>query len=412
MCAVKSHWFQLLVISCSWFLSTGCTTPEIGKDSLKSQGASLVSGRSLSNDCTGLVPDVIPEPRTKCIGVDVYTHCLRPTSSRSGILAFGTMNGFESPFSTYRLCTADGQEVGAFSEGGYTTEVFAPSDTFQITRFRYSYGTRPPPNPTLVSRTDHGERIDSYELDPESMDSPDSTYLAASDLVGGGIFAVYLRIRPNGWQLEGWRFDYLGTVLFGPVVTAAGEQSPQSIHFSPGVDVNRNSVLMFQSDVSQPATAIWFDLTGAILATRDFQVGDLWSYRGRTPLVPLLDGSFVLRAQGSGSLRIPAWDEAGDVGPAPQWIEDHPLTDLYFIRGMSGYALAPGDFWRECEREISIFAPDGTFCGSFAPEPTTFCAAMAIGQDGTVFHPTADKAPPCPPVYNSCSQHYWVGLLR
>ncbi len=366
------------------------------------------ANRTLSNDCSGLLPEFIPDPRTKCIPINSHTDCLRPTSSRSGILAFGTEDDYFVPLIGYSLYDGDGREVGGFGEGGYGTGLFVPFDTFQITRFRYEYGTRPPPNPTLVSRTDRGEVIDSYQLDPESRDSPDSSYLAASDFVGGGIFAVYLRIRGNDWQLESWRFDHLGTVLFGPVVTAQG-QSPQSIRFSPGVDVNRNSLLLFQPDISQPASAIWFDLGGEILATRDSQVGDLWSYRART-LTPLLDGSFLLRARGSGSLRIPAWDEAGDVGPAPQWIEDHPLTDLYFIRGMRGYALAPGDFYPECEREISIFAPDGTFCGSFAPEPSPFCWGMSIGQDGTVFHPLDDAAVGCG--YNFCAYHYWVGLLR
>jgi hypothetical protein len=323
---------------------------------------------------------------------------------------------FEYLFSNYRLYDGKDCEVGHFLEG-VTTDLFTPADTFQITRFRYEYGTRPPPNPMLVSRTDRGELISSYELDPELRDSPDSNYLAASDLVEGGIFAIYLRVRANEWQLESWRFDKRGTVLFGPVVTAAGGQSPQSIRFLPGIDVNRNSLVLFQSDISQPANAIWFDQAGEILTTRDFQVGDLWSYRGfyrARSITTLLDGSFVLRAQRTGSLRIPAWDEAGDVGPAPQWIEDHPLTDLYFIRGMRGYALAPGDFYPECEGEISIFAADGTFCGSFAPEPITFCAAMSIGQDGTVFHPSADEVPPCQPgyTYNYCSHHYWVGLLR
>jgi hypothetical protein len=208
------------------------------------------SNRTLSNDCTGLLPEVIPDPITKCIPVDAYADCLRPTSSRSGILAFGRDEGFEVLFTCYSLYDGDDREVGGLCEGGYTTGLFAPSDTLQITRFRYVPGTRPPPNPTLVSRTDRGEAISSYQLDPESRDSPDSRYLAASDLEGGGIFAVYLRIRGNDWQLESWRFDHLGTVLFGPVVTAGG-QSPQSIRFSPGVDVNRNSLLLFQPDISQ-----------------------------------------------------------------------------------------------------------------------------------------------------------------
>jgi hypothetical protein len=126
------------------------------------------------------------------------------------------------------------------------------------------------------------------------------------------------------------------------------------------------------------------------------------------------DGSFVIRRD-PGSIRVPALGEEGDVGPAPRWIEDHPGTDLYFIRGMRGYALAP-DYHPDsrCEHEISVFAADGTFCGSFAPEPHPNCgydSYFSIGEDGTVFHPTRDPVP-CGFETCVCARHYWVGLLQ
>jgi hypothetical protein len=108
-------------------------------------------------------------------------------------------------------------------------------------------------------------------------------------------------------------------------------------------------------------------------------------------------------------------EEDGDVRPAPQWIEDHPLTDLYFIRGMRGYALAPSNSYPECEHHISIFAPDGTFCGAVEPEPSTHCGYLAqfvIGEDGTVFHPVLETAPCASSTYCICTQHYWVNLLQ
>jgi hypothetical protein len=228
-------------------------------------------------------------------------------------------------------------------------------------------------------------------------------------LIEGGVFLVYLRIRDgSGWQLEAWRFDKLATVLFGPLVIIAGEGSPQSFYFASGVDLSHNNLLLYQPDGSHPVRAVWFDVGGQILATRDFEIADFNTYR--RGLTPLLDGSFAMRRT-TGSLRIPGLDEEGDVGPAPQWIEDHPLTDLYFIRGMRGYALAPNYSWQECEHEVSIFAPDGTFCGSFDPEPSTHCAQIVIGGDGTVFHPTDDEVP-CGGHYCQCAQHYWVGLLQ
>lgn len=231
-----------------------------------------------------------------------------------------------------------------------------------------------------------------------------------SDVVEGGLFVGYLRIREgNGWQLEAWRFDKGGTALLGPIVVESGTGPPQPwIGLTAGADVNQNSLLAYQRGGSPALSAVWLDLAGEIIAAREFQLGDaLYNYRG---LIPLYDGSFVLRRQ-TGSLRVPAWDEEGDLQPAPQWIEDHPATDLYFIRNMRGYALAPRASYSEpCEREIFIFARDGTFCGSFAPEPTAFCPTV-IGKDGTVFRPS-DEVLPCGSENCGCTQHYWVGLLR
>jgi hypothetical protein len=137
-------------------------------------------------------------------------------------------------------------------------------------------------------------------------------------------------------------------------------------------------------------SAVWFDNAGQVVSTRDFQIAGFNTYR--RGVTALLDGSFVMRRD-PGSIRVPALGEEGDVGPAPPWIEDHPGTDLYFIRGMRDYALAP-DYHPDsrCEHEISVFAADGTFCGSFAPEPHPNCgydSYFSIGEDGTVFHPHA-----------------------
>lgn len=343
----------------------------------------------------------------------LFWGCIYPTSSGSGVLAFGVSYSEPSPSAVYRLYdSSDEREVGGFFVGGYSSDLYAPTDVFQLTKRRALNGEVAVPNPTVVSWTDHGELIDAYELDPELRDSNRSTYQAAPDKIDGGVFLVYLRIRDGvGWQLEAWRFDKLATVLFGPIVIMAGEGSPQSVSYAAGLDVNHNNLVLYQSDGSQPVHAVWFDLGGKTLSTRDFDIADFNTYR--RGLTALLDGSFVMR-RAVGSIRIPSLDEEGDVGPAPQWIEDHPLTDLYFIRGRRGYALAPSYSYPECEHEISIFAPDGTFCGSFEPEPSIGCgweAKIVIGEDGTVFHPTNEDVP-CGTGHCDCAQHYWVGLLQ
>jgi hypothetical protein len=305
--------------------------------------------------------------------------------------------------------SSDEHQVGEFYPFGNIRGFYSHTNTFQLIRTRRALGENPVPDPTVLSWTDQGEQIAAYELDPELRDSNRSTYQAAPDSIEGGVFLAYLRIRDGiGWQLEAWRFDKDATRLFGPVEIIMGKGSTPSVHFLPGVDIHDNALLLYQPDRSGPVRAAWFDTSGQILRTRDFEIADFNSYqRG---LTALLDRSFAMRRT-VGSLRIPGLEEEGDVGPAPQWIEDHPLTDLYFIRGMRGYALAPDHSYVDCEREIFIFAPDGTFCGSFAPEPVTFCAPMLIGQDGTVFHETNEYIP-CGTYNCSCAQHYWVGLLQ
>jgi hypothetical protein len=404
MHGLTSYWRKSLFVYFTWLLSAGfaiAASPAAPKP-------------SLSDDCTGLLPKVIGEPRARSMPLpSLFWECTDPTSSRSGVLAFGLEYTEPSTWYHYWLYdSSDEREVGGFNTGGNTRGLYPPTDTFQQTRTRSVQGEIPVPNPTVASWTDRGEPIDSYELDPERRDSNRSTYQAAPDLIDGGVFLVYLRIRDGiGWQLEAWRFDKLATVLFGPLVIIAGQESPQSLHFLSGIDVNHNNLLLYQPDGSQPVQAVWFDIGGQTLSTRDFEIADFNTYR--RGLTALLDGSFVMR-RSVGSLRIPSWDEAGDVGPAPQWIEDHPLTDLYFIRGMRGYALAPSYSYPECEHEISVFAPDGTFCGSFQPEPSPGCgygAQFVIGQDGTVFHESAEDVP-CGSYHCGCTQHYWVGLLQ
>lgn len=57
MYSVKSYWFELLGISiCSCFLSAGGTMAGV-------------------DVCTGLLPDVIPEPRARSLPMDTYSDC-------------------------------------------------------------------------------------------------------------------------------------------------------------------------------------------------------------------------------------------------------------------------------------------------------------------------------------------------
>jgi hypothetical protein len=382
-------------------------------------GGALAAADPGPNQCAGLLPDVIGAPRARSLPYGGrYSGCLRPASSRTGILAFG-IGYFDLPFlaDRYRLYDSrDESEVGQLdTASGVNRGLYPPTDTFQVTRQQRPYGGPVVPDPTVASWTDHGEPIAAYELDPELRDSDQSNYQTAPDVIEGGVFLAYLRVsRGMGWQLEAWRFDKLASVLFGPYVAIAGEESAPTVAFATGVDVNRNNLLLYQTDASGPVHGIWFDNGGQVLSTRDFNfnLADFGS-QYRRDLTALLDGSFVIR-RNPGSLRIPALDEEGDVGPAPQWIEDHPFTDLHFIRGMRGYALAPNFAYPDCEHEISVFAADGTFCGSFAPEPGTTCGFLAvysIGLDGTVFHPT-DEDVPCGTERCDCAQHYWVGLLQ
>ncbi len=197
------------------------------------------------NQCEGLLPDAIGEPRARSWpypGGGQFLYCDRPTSSRSGILAFGYGWTEGLPGDIYSFYDSrDESQVGGFSTNWLNGGFYPPTDTFQLTRQRRPPGWREVvPDPTVESVTDHGQLIAEYQLDLELRDSISSTYRTAPDLIEGGVFLVYLRIRDGqGWQLEAWRFDKLARILFGPYVVIAGAESSPSVYFAAGVDVNR-----------------------------------------------------------------------------------------------------------------------------------------------------------------------------
>jgi hypothetical protein len=194
----KSDWRHSFFIGFAvWLLGGGLAIADLP----------VPSSRSLSNQCRGLLPEQIGEPRARSVAApSLFWGCPNPTSSRSGILAFGIESTEPSEFFHYWLYDSrDESQVGSLDTGGRISGFYPPTDTFQQTRTRYVPGEIPTPNPTVESWTDRGEPIDRYQLDPELRDSNRSTYQAAPDLIEGGVFLVYLRIRDGiGWQLAAW----------------------------------------------------------------------------------------------------------------------------------------------------------------------------------------------------------------
>lgn len=123
-------------------------------------GVAIASNRTLSNDCAGLLPDVIGEPRARSFPMPRYAAGCLAMSTRSGILSFGVVDGFAP--TEYWFYDGDDTQVGHFYGGCLYEGPYSSTDTFQELGFSYII-----PDPTVTSWTDRGDLISQYQLDPE-----------------------------------------------------------------------------------------------------------------------------------------------------------------------------------------------------------------------------------------------------
>jgi hypothetical protein len=124
-----------------------------------------------------------------------------------------------------------------------------------------------------------------------------------------------------------------------------------------------------------------------------------------TALVPLLDGSLVLRVDGAW---VGRWRHRSPATEAvDEWLSRREGERLRFTRGNRGYAFLPppGRASSDCSQAIELVAPSGRLCGRVVLHGDgSPCATGAVDQgwDGTVVQQTAQ---------GSCTYRWWPRLL-
>ncbi|MBS2028649.1 MAG: PKD domain-containing protein [Deltaproteobacteria bacterium] len=175
-----------------------------------------------------------------------------------------------------------------------------------------------------------------------------------------------------------------------PLTFAAGDQLT-------ALGVNREGhVLVLFSTLTGSQQAQWFTASlepmtsaFAVSVTPDGVTGGAW--RG---LVMLTDGSLAMRGDGNYAAVFP--DAQAKQNPVPAWISSRGNSDLFPVRGFTGYAaVPPGPSW---QGTVELLTPSGQSCGCFTGQdaPATIIDQfVTVGRDGTLFVPLANSGGTC-----------------
>ena len=128
------------------------------------------------------------------------------------------------------------------------------------------------------------------------------------------------------------------------------------------------------------------------------------SFFVNTELVPLLDGSLVLREGTSWTRHYPHLGDKSDA--APDWLQSRPGFRFRNTLGAKGYALLPpaGQSSADCSQRVEILAPSGRLCATVTlTGDGGSCATGAVDQgwDGTLVQQGRDR----------CTWRIWPRLL-
>jgi len=165
----------------------------------------------------------------------------------------------------------------------------------------------------------------------------------------------------------------------------------ESLNFEPGsvvgaIGVSRSGdVLVLWTSASGQTLAQWF--TAALVpltASFSAAVHLPASFEGEwRTLVMLADGSLLQR---DAQAVFP--DAKPEVDAPPAWISQRAGSDLFPIRGFTGYgAIPPGP---NCAGTVELLGLDGTSCGCLQGAVATY-PPPRLGRDGTLFIGAGDR---------------------
>ncbi len=232
----------------------------------------------------------------------------------------------------------------------------------------------------------------------------------AGDPLGGSLALLSQLDRfHNHWSvLRAQRLDAAGAPRW-PDPVQFGARSDRVYFLTAGVSRPGEALALWQESAYLDVS--WRDAAGAEVAAQQQaeRYPDVLGTDVLDPvleLVPLLDGSLALRAQGS--LRRVYPHLATRSAPLPAWLSDRATWSLRFTRGNVGYALfpPPAQASQDCAQTIELRAPSGRLCGQviLRPEQPGACTTGAVDQgwDGTVVQQASAGA---------CRWRFWPGLL-
>lgn len=237
-----------------------------------------------------------------------------------------------------------------------------------------------------------------------------SRWSLAADPRGGSLALLADVDRSNNhWSvLRAQRLDASGAPRW-PEPVRLGARSDPVLFLAAGVSRGGEALALWQHSADLDVS--WLDGAGTQVAAAERleRAADVLGTEALSPpleLVPLLDGSLAVRAEGRFRRVYPRL--ATTSAPLPAWLAARTGWTLRFTRGNRGYAVLPpgGQAAPDCAQSIELRAPSGRLCGLVVlrPQRAGACVTGAVDQgwDGTVVQQDSKDA---------CGWRYWPGLL-
>jgi hypothetical protein len=355
---------------------------------------SLVIVRRLDEaaECAGLIPSSIPAPVQPDIAPLLGDGCHGGMSDGTGHVAVAVASSrFGSRYQTF---FPDGMPSQQFLG---QSEIFPQSEGWQTIWKSGGGSSWDPPTVDVVTfgpdgslrRREPAVTADMWSWAAGQFEDP----LGGTMIVMTGSGPPYSGIPCTG---HAFRFSADGA-------PRPGEATFSCDPVAAGVSNQGESLVLDSAAGSDRWTVNWFNPDGTA-AVQGEENRDL---NGR--LVPMLDGSLVLKTglYETWTRRFSHLAPASE--PAPEWLAARPHWRYRFTRGNQGYALfSPTGQWTEtCEPTIELRAPSGRLCGTIAfTLEGISCPRGTIDQgwDGTVVQQLEGVG--------TCQYRWWPRLLQ
>lgn len=377
--------------------------PSPGPASTPASASLVIERLDDASECDGLLPDEVPAPVTVSSPAPVDGACGGGISDGSGHVAVSTRAGEGG---SWRVFAPDGTPRETLSawplvaqESGWhglrVTTVPAPDEGSVVAATAF----RPDGSPA---------RSTTVSLDPAAVLTRHAR-LAADPLGGSLVLLADVDRAHNHWSsVRAQRLDRAGAPRWPDPIRLASRSDPV-LFLAAGVSRAGEALALWQH--SAYLDLAWIDAAGATIASAELteRADDVLGTDVLSPaleLVPLLDGSVAVRAEGSLRRVYPRLATASV--PLPAWLASRAAWSSRFTRGNRGYALFPpaGQQTPDCAQTIEVRAPTGRLCGQLVLHPAQAGACVTgevdQGWDGTVIQQVSNDA---------CTWRFWPGLL-